>query len=213
MAKKAKAKKTKTSPKRKTKAKRKPSASIMRKRIIAAMLEQTEIENWRSVTLSTISESTGFSISEIYSVFPTKQAILQAYFDDVDQAVSSDTDPEDINETPRDRLFDVLMRRFDILQKHKPAIANILREMPNDPVSCLCSAPRFFKSMTAMLEAAQLSSPGIIGSLKTKGLSLVYLTTLRIWLKDDTPDMSKTMAALDKNLRRADQAASIIFKR
>lgn len=52
-----------------------------------------------------------------------------------------------------------------------------------------------------------------MGILKTKGLSLVYLNTVRVWLRDETPDLSKTMAALDKNLQRADQAAAMIFNR
>jgi len=53
-----------------------------------------------------------------------------------------------------------------------------------------------------MLEAAGIDSSGLKGLLRTKALSAVYLMSLRGWLKDDTADLSKTMAALDGYLRR-----------
>ena len=37
-----------------------------------------------------------------------------------------------------------------------------------------------------------------------KELALVYLNALRVWLADDTEDMAKTMAALDRGLRQAE---------
>jgi hypothetical protein len=38
-----------------------------------------------------------------------------------------------------------------------------------------------------------------------KGLSVVYLSVLRVWLQDETADQSKTMAALDRALRQGEQ--------
>ena len=54
------------------------------------------------------------------------------------------------------------------------------------------------------LEAAGLSSGGARGLLRVKGLALIYLTSTRVWLRDESPDKSRTMAALDKQLRRAE---------
>ena len=62
--------------------------------------------------------------------------------------------------------------------------------------------------MAAMLEAAGISAGGFRGVLRTKGLSAVYLSALRTWFRDETADKSKTMAALDKALGRADRLAS-----
>jgi hypothetical protein len=36
-------------------------------------------------------------------------------------------------------------------------------------------------------------------------LALIYLNTLRIWLRDDSEDASETMAALDKELQRVER--------
>ncbi|MGA0393639.1 MAG: hypothetical protein ACO3MW_06205 [Rhodospirillales bacterium] len=213
MARKTKPKKSAKTAKRKAKKQRKPSAATIRERLIAAMLDQAASEGWRTVTLQSISTAAKIPLSTVCEAFPSKQAILHAFLDDIDETVCAGTNPADQGEAPRDRLFDVLMRRFDVLEPHKQAIANILRDMPGDPIAGICGLNRFGKSMAVMLDAAHLSSPGLMGILKTKGLSLVYLNTVRVWLRDETPDLSKTMAALDKNLQRADQAAAMIFNR
>ena len=213
MARQAKKTKAKKAKKHAAKSSRKPSEAVKRKRIISAMLDQAASKDWCAVTLNTISDATGLSISDVCGIFPTKQDILYAFLDEIDQRVLDGSASGSVDESPRDRLFDVLMRRFDLLLSHKEAIVNILRDMPKDPLTGLCGIPRFGNSMTNMLEAAQLSSSGCSGFLKTKGLGLVYLNSVRVWLKDDTPDMSKTMAALDKSLRRADSVATAIFKR
>ena len=58
--------------------------------------------------------------------------------------------------------------------------------------------------MAAMLEAARLSTSGCRGRLRVKGLMAIYLATLRVWLRDETNDLAKTMAALDGQLRRVE---------
>ena len=58
--------------------------------------------------------------------------------------------------------------------------------------------------MALMLEAAGLAAGGARGVLRIKGLALVYLASLRVWLKDESADKARTMAALDKQLRRAE---------
>ncbi len=70
-----------------------------------------------------------------------------------------------------------------------------------DPLAALCGALRLRRSMALTLEAARLSSSGLRGAVRIKGLALVYLSTLRVWLVDDSADKARTMAALDRRLR------------
>ena len=56
---------------------------------------------------------------------------------------------------------------------------------------------QLLRSMSLMLESAGISSTGLIGLLRTKALAAIYLATMRDWLRDDTTDKAKTMAALD----------------
>ena len=48
---------------------------------------------------------------------------------------------------------------------------------------------------------------GVAGAMRVKGVALVFANAFRIWLRDDTEDMAKTMAALDAGLQRAESMA------
>src|SRR5262249_42637473 len=63
-----------------------------------------------------------------------------------------------------------------------------------------------------MLEAAGISTAGIRGALRVKGLIALYGMTLRTWLSDDTPDHARTMAALDRGLQRAERMARCVAR-
>jgi hypothetical protein len=109
------------------------------------------------------------------------------------------------SDTPgRDRLFDMLMRRFDALQPHREALGIILQDQLRDPLASCCGLSRLRKSMAITLEAAGFSTSGLRGVLRQKGLAAIYLGTMRVWLRDDSEDMAKTMAYLDKQLARVD---------
>jgi hypothetical protein len=64
------------------------------------------------------------------------------------------------------------------------------------------------RSLAWMLEAAGIGTGGWAGACRVKGLAVLYAATFGAWLRDETEDMGKTMAALDKNLGRAERFAS-----
>ena len=58
--------------------------------------------------------------------------------------------------------------------------------------------------MALTLQAAGLPTSGFFGKLRIHGLLLIYANAFRIWLLDDSPDFGKTMAYIDKSLRKAE---------
>ena len=62
--------------------------------------------------------------------------------------------------------------------------------------------------MRFMLEAAGIESEGGAGALKLQGLALAWGRVMRVWLDDEEPELSKTMAALDRELTRGERIAS-----
>jgi hypothetical protein len=56
-----------------------------------------------------------------------------------------------------------------------------------------------------MLEAADISTAGIRGALAVKLTAAAYLSTMRVWQHDNSPDLARTMAALDARLRRIER--------
>lgn len=177
-------------------------------RILKAAMTLAAERRWRSVSLGEIAEASGASLAQLHAVFPSKSAILDALSEKIDAAVLAGGDAEIIGEPPRDRLLDVLMRRLEALAEFKPAIGSILRDTMCDPAAALCAGPRLMRSMTWSLEAAGIDSAGLRGRLRAKGLAAVYLSTLRVWLRDDSPDMGPTMSHLDRGLRRAERLAA-----
>lgn len=171
-------------------------------RIIEAALALAERRGWRETSLADIAAEAEMPLLELYRLYRSKTAILEALHRRIDAEVLAGTE-ESEDERPRDRLFDVLMRRFDALARHKAAIRAMLRDTPRDPIAALCGAPAFLQSMGWMLEAAGISAAGWRGAARTHLLAGIYLSVLRVWLDDESTDMMKTMAALDRRLRGA----------
>ena len=121
----------------------------------------------------------------------------------------SRSDPE---ETARDRLFDVMMRRYDALRPHRAALGAIRRAGTRDPLLALALGPALRRSMAAMLEAASLPSDGLSGALRQNGLLAIHYAVSRVFDRDETADLSKTMAALDSRLKMAERWAQLFDK-
>lgn len=175
-------------------------------RMTRAALALASERGWRTMSLAEVVARAEVPLLDAYQAIPSKTALLARLIHSSDRAVLSGG-AATMTDTARDRLFDMVMRRFDSLQSRRQGMVAILRDLPCDPPALLCLLPRFARSMAWMLEAAGISSSGLAGSLRIKGLALVYLNALRVWLEDDSPDMARTMAAVDKGLRRAEQLA------
>lgn len=181
-------------------------AAADRNRLLDTALDLAADHGWRALTLNGIASEAGVPLSRVHAAFPSKWAILDAFVDRIDETVLSRPAPAR-DEPARDRLFDVLMRRFDALRPHKEAVVAIAHDLGREPLAGFCTWPRLIKSMAWMLEAAGVSSSGLAGLVRTKGLALLYLGAMRTWLSDDSADSARTMAVLDRGLRRAETVA------
>ena len=183
------------------------SGRSVQDRVIDAALDLAATKPWREISLAEIAEAAGLPLSEVYPVFPSKARVLAGFARRVDAEVLAGQEPDAREGRARDRLFDVLMRRYDALAPHKDAVRAIVADLGADPAMGLCSLRSLARSMACMLEAADLSSGGLRGALRVKALSAVYLATLRTWLSDESEDLARTMAVLDRQLRRAEWLA------
>ncbi len=165
---------------------------------------------WRRSSLREIAGAAGVSLTDLRRHYPSKGAILAAFFDRVDHDMLAAVEPELESEPARDRLFEVIMRRFDAMKPHKQGVRAILRDCACDPCLGLWASCRLRRSLSWILEAAGLDSTGLRGLVRIKGLGLVYLPTLRVWLNDDSEDMARTMADLDRRLGRLDDLVAML---
>jgi AcrR family transcriptional regulator len=170
-------------------------------RIIDAMLALTERQGWRTVSLAAVAEEAGLTILQVYRLFPSRTAILCGLFRRIDEAVLAAPVEAAADERPRDRVFDLLMRRFDALQPYRGALNVLRRDLPTDPGTALAAGAALLCSMRLTLEAAGIACYGIGGIIAVKLTAVVYVSVARIWARDESPDLAPTMAALDRRLR------------
>jgi AcrR family transcriptional regulator len=174
-------------------------------RIIDAAFAQIPGTGWRRLSLAAIAAAAGLPVLRVYRNFRSKQEILCGFLGRIDEAVIADPPPAEEGEHPRDRLFDLMMRRFDALRPYKPALEVLRRELPSDPPAMLVAAAALLRSVRWMHEAAEIETGGIRGAIAIKLTTAAYMAAARVWHRDDSPDLGPTMAALDSRLRRVER--------
>jgi AcrR family transcriptional regulator len=178
-----------------------------------AFIDLVATRGYSEVALRDVAEAAGLGLADLYRLYPDKVALMAAFMARIDAAVLAGTpgrgDPE---ETARDRLFDVMMRRYDALRPYRKALGEFRRAGTRDPMLALAMGPALRRSMAAMLEAAKVPSDGLTGALRQNGLLAIHYAVSRVFDKDETTDLSKTMAALDNRLKMAERWSQLFDK-
>ena len=178
----------------------------LRSRILTAAMDLSASQGWRTITLAEIAAAAKTSPDKLHDLFSSKIVILNGLSTQIDDQVSAAGSPG--GDSVRDNLFEILMRRFELLTVHKDGIKAALRGTVGvDPAATLCGCRALNRSMAADLELAGVNSRGLVGQLRTRALAIGFARVLRVWLSDDGEDMGKTMAALDRVLDRLEQTA------
>jgi len=187
----------------------KPSPSDPKSALREALLRMVAAGGWRDLSYADIAKDAGLSLAAAYDAYPSKAAILTGIGRDIDARLFASLEEDPLDGSARDRLFDLLMRRFDVLNEHREAYAALARELPRTPLEAGCLLFQLRRSLANTLEVAGLSASGMRGAVRIEGLGAIYAAALRVWLKDDSADLSKTMAELDKRLGQVERCINM----
>jgi len=176
----------------------------LREKIIDALMGLASERPWDTISLSDVADRAGVSLAQFRDAFPSKGAILGAFSRRIDKIVMDATSDDLAQESDKDRLFDVLMRRFDAMAPYKKALVGVNEWAMHDPSALPNLNQLALNSLRFMVEAAGLNSEGPLGALKLQGLALSWTHVFHVWLTDDSADLAPTMAALDKELTRGE---------
>lgn len=180
-------------------------------RLIQTAFRLAAEHGWRHVSLAEIAAEAGVPLSAALPAYASKTALLRGFIRRIDREMLAALGDGDAGgDGPRDRLFDVMMARFDALVPYRDGLAAILKDTACDPMASLCLLPTTRNSLAWMLEAAGIPTGGPGGALRLKGLGLVYADAMRAFLKDESEDLAETMARLDTALKRAERAAALL---
>ena len=179
-------------------------------KIIETALNLAAEKGWAYITLADIAKASKLSLAALHEHFEDKSDILAGFSRMVDGRVLAGLGEGDSAASPRDRLFDILMERFEVLNEYRSGLVSVLDSFKSDAKQFVMGLPHVCKSMSWMLEAAGMDTLGLRGAARLAGLSGIYIKNLRVWAGDVSPDLGKTMAALDKDLSRAESLANSI---
>jgi len=177
--------------------------SAIRRDLARAALLLASASPWREVTLVQLAGAASRPVSDFYaaSLGEAVDCVEEAF----DRAIGEDLDKLDPGQSVRDRLFDLIMRRFEAMEPHRAAVIAMEAGQDRDPVLMGAAHQRHVRCARWVLALAGLEADGMTGNARAQGLGVIIGQARAAWRSDDAGDFNKTMASLDKNLRRAEE--------
>jgi ubiquinone biosynthesis protein COQ9 len=176
-----------------------------RAKAVRAALKLAAERGWGEISLADIAQEAGLSLAELRREFSCKSDIISTFQKEVDAEVLAKAKAAGPEQSPRDRLFDIIMTRFEMMAPYKPALKRIssyLACRPGEGAALACST---LASQYWMLAGAGAKLDGPGGALRVAGLSGLYARVFQVWLRDTSPSLDKTMAALDRRLTEGER--------
>jgi AcrR family transcriptional regulator len=159
--------------------------------------------------LMAVATRAGVTPVEVYRELPGRRALLGALTRRVDEAMLAIDQMELVGLPPRDRVFELIMRRLDALTPFRDGLERLEQDLRREPLLGLLHGCRVDRSLRWLQDVAGLPSTGLRARARRGLIGAVYLRTLGVWLGDDTTELARTMAELDKGLRRIEALAGL----
>jgi AcrR family transcriptional regulator len=181
-----------------------------REKIVAAFFALLEDKSFAAIGFDDVAKRSGLSLAQVRGEFASTLAIVAAYVKATDHAVLAQGMDDMAEEPVRERLFDVLMRRLEVLAEQRDAVRSLLRSARSNPPLALALNRLAVRSQQWMLTAAGINASGPQGMIRAQGLALLFASVLRTWVDDDDSGQARTMAALDRALARGQRAVGVL---
>jgi AcrR family transcriptional regulator len=169
---------------------------------LVTLLAEHPIEE---IGLAEVAGRAGLKLSQLRAEFGSVLSIYAAHIKDIDRIVLAGGDADVAEEPPRERLFDVLMRRIEALAPYKEAVRSVMHSARRNPGLALTLNAIAVRSQSWMLEAAGIGAHGPRGKLRAQGAALLFARAMSVWVDDDEEGLDRTMAALDRGLASAER--------
>jgi hypothetical protein len=175
----------------------------LRRDLARAALVLAAANSWREVTLAQLADAAGRQLPDFYgaSLWEAVDCAEEAF----DRAIAEDAAQLDPGQSVRDRLFELIMRRFEAMEPHRAAVLAMEQGLDRDPTLMASAHQRHVRCARWVLALAGLEADGMTGQARAQGLGVIIGQARIAWRGDDAGDFAKTMASLDKNLRRAEE--------
>lgn len=180
--------------------------SDLEDRLFEEFSKAVVLGGWESFSCRSAAAACDVSLAQSLLVFKNRYSYVSALIRQIDADMVADYDPSMGGEPARERLFDVLMSRFDAMQEHRDLIKALTCAARKDPMLALHLVAISRLTNDWIIEMAHISPVGVMGQMRAKGALLAYGRAFSIWLEDESEDMAKTMSSLDKVLKKGEKA-------
>jgi hypothetical protein len=140
-------------------------------------------------------------VSTIIADVPSKGALIELILRRTCDQAAIRYRKDSNSENARDRVFDVVLTWLDLLGPHKAAMRSLYRGLRRDPMVLVQTRGAFLAHAESLLSLAEADG-GRAVALRAGALALALARAIAVWLDDDK-HLTRTMARLDEDLRRA----------
>jgi len=188
-----------------------PRGTTDRDKAIDALMALLAEQPFEDIGLAEVAGRAGIKLSALRAEFGSTLAVYAAHIKDIDKIVLDGDDADMAEEPPRDRLFDVLMRRLEAMAPYKDAVRSMLRSARRNPGLALALNAMAVRSQAWMLEAAGIGASGPRGALRAQGGALMFARVLKVWFDAEDDEKAadrandRVMAALNRGLASAER--------
>src|SRR4029453_1499099 len=171
-----------------------------REKAISALMTLVATRRVEEVGVAEVAGQAGVKLSQLRAEFGSTLAILAAHIKEIDRLVLAGTDATTEDEPPRERLFDVLMRRLDALAPYKEAVRSLVMSARRNPGLAFALKAMSGPSHPWITDAAGTNASGPRGALRAQGAALMFARVVSVWVDDEDQALDRTMAALARSL-------------
>lgn len=180
--------------------------------LIKASFKIIEEIGWNKFSLILLSKNNGISINKVKFYFRRKLDVLISFSKMIDEEIISEINLQEFEENSvKDNLFELIMLRFEKLRPYKKCLIILIDELKTKPIILKKIMLTILDSFKIFLLVSKAKENFIIDFFKIHIIFLIYTFIFRIWLKDDSEDMNKTMVELDKRLSQVEQLYKKFF--
>ena len=187
-----------------------PAGGTDREKIIAAFMALLAEKRFEQIGFGDISARAGVSLATARAEFGSTLSILAAHMKELDRKVLAGDEADMADEPPRERLFDVLMRRIEAMAPYREATRSLIKSASCNPGLAFALNGLAVRSQTWMMTAAGVDAAGPRGMIRAQGLAALFASVLRTWVDDEDEGLARTLAALDRALARGQRWSGML---
>ena len=170
-----------------------------------------EEKGWNDFSLEKLAKEKSIKMEDLNFFFKDETKLIESFSEMIDEQVIKEVDLNEFNENSvKDNIFELIMIRFEKLSPYKKSLDILLKQLRSKPKTLKKLAKKIFNSLDLFLEISNAKSNYVFDFLKLNIMFIIYGYTFKIWLEDDSEDMGKTMAEVDKWLSEAEGYANKI---